>query len=195
MCMKDKHGLVSDFCWYISVLCSLSRLSHACSGESNNISFISDELVEIALRVEVVRPFAVESMVSLLLDEDILATQQRVLLAKVTVPPICDWRMLDGRGQFIQILSSAAWVVGEYASVLTNIYHDSSVENEHRYYIEGPFEKDIVSNWRGRFLHYIVMRALLHPIVGGCLPSVVQAAYMTAAMKIFVEGTIFFYLI
>ena len=72
--------------------------------------------------------------------------------------------------------------------MLTNIYHDSSSENERRYYIEGPFEKDIVSQWRGRFLHYIVMRALLHPIVGGCLPSVVQAAYMTAAMKIFVEG-------
>ena len=83
MCMKDKHGLVSDFCWYIMVLCSLSRLSHACSGESKNISFIADELVEIALRVEAVRPFAVESMVSLLLDENILATQQRVLLAKV----------------------------------------------------------------------------------------------------------------
>lgn len=72
--------------------------------------------------------------------------------------------------------------------MLTNIYHDNCSLNERRFYIEGPFDKELVSNWRGQFIHYVLMRALLHPLVGACLPSDVQAAYMNAAMKIFVAG-------
>lgn len=83
MCTKDKHGLVSDFAWYISILCSLSRLSNSFARGSKHVALIAEELVEITLRVESVRPFAVESMISLLLDEEILASQQRMILAKV----------------------------------------------------------------------------------------------------------------
>jgi hypothetical protein len=88
----------------------------------------------------------------------------------------------------LQILVSAAWIVGEYSSILTNIYHDSDENGEERYLIDAPFDKSVYSTWRGKFIHYLIISVLLHPIVGACLSSKVQATYLTAAMKIFVEG-------
>ena len=90
----------------------------------------------------------------------------------------------------MQVLASAAWIVGEYSSVLTSVYHDCSNDGENEFYLDGPFDEEIPSKWRGKFLHNLVIRALLHPLVGACLPTMVQVAYMSAAMKIFVEGAL-----
>jgi AP-3 complex subunit delta-1 len=82
MCMKEKHSLVTDFAWYFSVLHNLVKLCTFSSG-STQIPIIADQLIEIALRVESVRPFAVECMASLVLDKSILETVQRDALSEV----------------------------------------------------------------------------------------------------------------
>lgn len=82
MTMRERHGLVPDFSWYLSTLCSLARLC-SFAKDSGQIPTIADELVDIAIRVESVRPFAVESMLGLILDEDIMISQQRVVISKV----------------------------------------------------------------------------------------------------------------
>jgi hypothetical protein len=177
MCTKDKHGIVTDFAWYIGVLCQLTKLCDSSARDTKQVCAIADELIEITLRVSAVRPFAVECMVGLLLDEGILRSQQRLVLSAV--------------------LASAAWIVGEYASVLTSIYRDGGGRGgsggrggrgERHYYIDSPQERPVASRWAGQFLSYLCMRALLHPLVGGCLSGAVQAAYLVAAMKIFVHG-------
>lgn len=83
MAMKDKHSLVNDFAWYLSILLSLSRLVNSCGGKFADL--IAEQLIEIALRVEIVRPYAVEIMMSILLDESILTTQQRDTMAPVRI--------------------------------------------------------------------------------------------------------------
>ena len=90
MCTKEKHGLVGDFAWYISILYDLTKYCSSMTQiGSSRVTTIANELVEITLRVESVRPFAVECMVGLLLDESILASQQRMVLAEVNVKLWC----------------------------------------------------------------------------------------------------------
>ena len=81
MAMKDKHSLVTDFAWYVSVLCTLARLS--CSVSGKHARLIADQLTEISLRVQAVRPYAVETMLGLLLDDSIVSSQQRDTMAPV----------------------------------------------------------------------------------------------------------------
>lgn len=55
------------------------------------------------------------------------------------------------------------------------------------FWIDGPFDKPILSKFKGKFVQQMAMRALLHPVVSS-LPAKVQSAYLFAAMKIFVHA-------
>lgn len=83
MATKEKHSLVSDFAWYLSVLYSLARLINSSNAWLSPL--IGEQLADISLRVPSVRPYAVELMLSLLLDASILTTQQRDLMADVCI--------------------------------------------------------------------------------------------------------------
>ena len=76
--------------------------------------------------------------------------------------------------------------------MLTSIYHDADDEDEDEedgYWIEGPFEKDIRSRHRGKYVHFTVIRSLMHPVVSS-LQTSVQSAFLFAAMKVFVEAVV-----
>lgn len=72
----ERFSLVTDFIWYVSVLQRLACIQ----GGGTNVGGINDnnkphhgkkvaeQLMEITLRVKNVRPFAVECMVTMLLD-------------------------------------------------------------------------------------------------------------------------------
>ena len=62
MCSKDKYALLHDFAWYTSVLLDL-----ATTPGSKHGPIVADQLMEVALRVDYVRPYAVEAMLTLLL--------------------------------------------------------------------------------------------------------------------------------
>eukprot|EP00595_Chromulina_sp_UTEXLB2642_P003753 CAMPEP_0196765630 /NCGR_PEP_ID=MMETSP1095-20130614/10243_1 /TAXON_ID=96789 ORGANISM="Chromulina nebulosa, Strain UTEXLB2642" /NCGR_SAMPLE_ID=MMETSP1095 /ASSEMBLY_ACC=CAM_ASM_000446 /LENGTH=607 /DNA_ID=CAMNT_0042124007 /DNA_START=1294 /DNA_END=3114 /DNA_ORIENTATION=- len=134
---------------------------------------VADQIIDMSLRVDTVRPYAVESMLSLLLNEKLILG-----LARQTVS---------------EVLKAAAWVVGEYSSIVTSIASDTAEDYEVEadenlgYWIEGPSGEDIRSQWRGQEVHLQVIDALLSPRATN-LPSHVQCVYIQAAMKVFIRA-------
>jgi hypothetical protein len=171
MCSKEKYSLVTDFAWYIGVLQEMSVMQGSKHGKE-----VSSQLIEIALRVDSVRPFAVECMLSMVLNEHLILGQARATVAEV--------------------LKAAAWIIGEYAPTVTAIAHDTGPDDDNdeddgstALWIEGPNGDEVRSAWRGQPLHQMVLTALLHPRATN-LPPHAQAAFVQAAMKIFVRGCI-----
>jgi AP-3 complex subunit delta-1 len=78
MCSKEKYNLVTDFAWYTSVLLDLAVMQGSKHGKE-----VADQLIEIALRVDSVRPYAVESMLSMLLNDSLILGQARQTVSEV----------------------------------------------------------------------------------------------------------------
>ncbi|KAF2810235.1 Adaptor protein complex AP-3 delta subunit [Mytilinidion resinicola] len=118
MCSRDTYTNVSDFDWYIDVLVQLVRVCPATktsanldgtedadfstSGNHGDISYeIGQELRNVAVRVRIIRPEALEAAQSLVLVE------KRDQMFPATGN--------GGQG----VLEFAGWMVGEYADLLT----------------------------------------------------------------------------
>eukprot|EP01038_Epipyxis_sp_PR26KG_P013128 gene13128-17595_t len=169
MCRKEKYSLVTDFAWYTSILLKLAIVQGTKHGHE-----VADQLIEICLRVDSVRPYAVESMLSMLLNDNLILGQARTTVSEV--------------------LKAAAWIVGEYSDIVTNIANDDEdsgdeddEDDENGYWIEGATGEEIRSIWRGSNVHLLVMEALLHPRATN-LPAHVQMVYVHASLKIFVRA-------
>ncbi|KAF2083854.1 Adaptor protein complex AP-3 delta subunit [Saccharata proteae CBS 121410] len=118
MCSRDTYANITDFDWYIEILVQLVRFSPAFSSAMTETAAVSDgpvsggqhdishdigsELQNVAVRVRAVRPEATE------------AAQSFVLIERrdQMFPPSGS----GGRG----VLGPAAWIVGEYADLLTD---------------------------------------------------------------------------
>ena len=96
VCMNDRYALVTDFVWYLTVLADLVRVPSSSHG-----GLVGDQLVDICLRVEVVRESAVAILKPLLLDPSLTETTA----SNATVP---------------EALKAIAWIVGEYAHFITD---------------------------------------------------------------------------
>lgn len=163
MCSKEKFVLVTDFAWYTSVLLDLAVMQGSKHGKE-----VADQLIEIALRVDTVRPYAVEAMLSMLLNDTLILGQARSTVSEV--------------------LKAAAWIIGEYTSIVTQIANDAAGDGEDEgFWIEGPTGEDIRSVWRGQNVHLLVLDALLHPRATN-LPPHVQISYIQAALKVFIRA-------
>lgn len=166
MCSKDKYALVTDFAWYTSVLLDLAVMQGSKHGKE-----VADQLIEIALRVDTVRSYAVEAMLSMLLNDSLILGQARLTVSEV--------------------LKAAAWIIGEYSSIISSIAADKAADDaddeDGCFWIEGPTGEDIRSAWRGQKLHLQVLTALLNPRATN-LPPHAQSAYVTSAMKVFLRA-------
>ena len=91
ICMNERYALVTDFVWYLSVLADLIRVP--CSSHG---ALIGEQIIDVCLRVEVIREAAVGILAPLLLDVSLLEQSN----VNKTVP---------------SALKAVAWVVGEYA--------------------------------------------------------------------------------
>jgi AP-3 complex subunit delta len=96
VCMNDRYALVTDFVWYLTVLADLVQVPASCHG-----GLVGEQLIDICLRVEVVRESAVAILKPLLLDGSLLESTP----ANKTVP---------------EALKSIAWIIGEYACFVTD---------------------------------------------------------------------------
>lgn len=165
MCNRDKYSLISDFAWYISILLDLSLIKGSKHGK-----VVADQMIEISVKVDSIRPFAVECMLSMLLNEKLIIGQ--------------------ARNTVFEVLRAAAWIIGEYSSIITDISLDiKDDDDDNGYWIEGPDNEEVRSIWRGKKLHYLVIKSLLNPITTN-LPTVVQIVYIHAALKIFIRTCI-----
>lgn len=136
---------------------------------------IANQLIEVALRVDAVRPFSVETMLSLLFNDRLVLGQARKTVQEV--------------------LKAAAWIVGEYSEIVSHIVNDVAIveedeeqdDEEEGYWIEGPNGDEIMSSWRGQDIHVMAIDALLHPRAT-TLPSHVLSTYIQSAMKMFLRA-------
>lgn len=113
MCSADTYANVTDFEWYLETLVKLIRhlpakMTDTSPGQrdktSGLASRIGSQLLDIAVRVQELRPEAVKAAESL-----VLVSSRSALFAT------------HGNGQD-EVLRSASWVCGEYATCLTSPY-------------------------------------------------------------------------
>ncbi|KAK3019646.1 hypothetical protein RJ639_002936 [Escallonia herrerae] len=91
-CSRNVYEVIIDFDWYVSLLGEISRIPHCKKGEE-----IENQLTDIGMRVEDVRPELVHVGRNLLIDPALL-----------------------GNPFIHRILCGAAWVSGEYVQFSTN---------------------------------------------------------------------------
>lgn len=91
ICSKNTYQFITDFEWYISVLVELANIQNTSHG-----ALIASQMMDVIIRVKVVRPFGVKSMAALLRDP-ILVNE------KPTAGGLCE------------VLYAAAWVCGEFS--------------------------------------------------------------------------------
>jgi hypothetical protein len=173
MCKKEKYSLIEDFAWYTSILLDLAVMQG-----TNHGADVSNQLIEVALRVPSIRPYAVEMMLSILLNEQLA--------------------MGHARDTVCEVLKAAAWIVSEYCDVIAKICQDQSDsldstgesdgEDPTAYWIEGVQGEEIRSNWRGQKIHFMVIEVFLHPKSTNLSPHV-QTVYLNSAMKVFISAS------
>jgi hypothetical protein len=156
---SEKYEMVADFAWYVSVLLDLSVMQGSDHGKE-----VAEQLMEISIRVEKVRPFLVDNMLSLILNHSLFFGQARSTIAEV--------------------LKAASWIIGEFSSIVSSVSSDLGDNENIIYWIEGPFGEENRSRWHGQNLHRMVVETLLNPISTN-LSSSVQIVYIQAAMKVF----------
>jgi len=100
-CSQDTYEFIADFEWYLSTLVDLSMIRGLDTG-----SLLSDQLVDITLRVDSLRPFAFERMVQLMRNEHIMSE--------------------SATDHCIQeVLFAAAWITGEFAQSAQYSYSEA----------------------------------------------------------------------
>jgi len=89
VCSQHKYKNISDFEWYLALLMELTQIRDSCFGK-----LISGQLMDVCVRVTVMRPIAALSLVDLL--EDIALIEEQ------------------GPGRMSESLFASAYIVGEY---------------------------------------------------------------------------------
>lgn len=92
ICSKNSYQYISDFEWYLSVLMQIAHTP----GISDTRS-ISNQFMDVIIRVKVVRPFGVKNMVELIQDTTLLPENPKEYA-------ICE------------MLYAAGWLTGEFAN-------------------------------------------------------------------------------
>lgn len=149
MCSRDKFAYLTDFAWYIDILAKLAYIPN-----TSHASTIANQLLDVTVRVEEVRPVAMAKLLPMLADNVLFNNiKSYSSLAKpvtTTTEESSEGNQDLGPGA---ILHAAAWIVGEYASIIP------------------------------KNMHQIVIDALLQPGVL-ILPPSIQAVYVQASLKI-----------
>lgn len=96
MCKRESYEHISSFEWYLAALGDLIYVSKVNIG-----AMIGQELQDVTVRVKSVRSYAVSMMVRLISDSSLLDS-----FAKPE--------------SNVSVLSSAAWIIGEYANLVSN---------------------------------------------------------------------------
>jgi len=98
ICSQNSYAHITDFEWYVTVLVELTHTQGTTHGKR-----ISDQLLDVCIRVNIIREFGVRNMVTLLQDS-------RFTGENPTENGICE------------VLYAAAWIVGEFASFTLGEY-------------------------------------------------------------------------
>jgi len=167
MCSRDKYAYLADFEWYVGVLAKLAYV-----GGAKNSATVAGQLLDVAVRVDEVRPCAVQTLLPFLGDPVLFQNARLALggraLGSSGAPAADGAEAADAgaagdassaasfsssRAGEGQVLYAAAWTVGEYCSIIP------------------------------AHVHAAVIDALLSPSVS-LLPPAVVAVYVQCALKV-----------
>ncbi|XP_069127630.1 AP-3 complex subunit delta-1-like [Argopecten irradians] len=91
---QSNYQYITNFEWYVSVLVELTRMEGTRHGR-----LIASQMLDVAIRVQAIRPFAVSQMAVLLENSHLLANNSQ-------------------RNGICEVLYAAAWICGEFSSHL-----------------------------------------------------------------------------
>ncbi|XP_012280988.1 AP-3 complex subunit delta-1 [Orussus abietinus] len=95
ICSQNNYQFITYFEWYISVLVELTKMEGTKHGQ-----LVATQLLDVTIRVQAIRKFAVEQCALLLENVHLLTGQPRATMSEV--------------------LYAAAWICGEFSSELEN---------------------------------------------------------------------------
>ncbi|CAL1543843.1 unnamed protein product [Lymnaea stagnalis] len=96
ICSQSNYQYVTNFEWYVSILVELTRMEGTKHGK-----LIANQMLDVAIRVQAIRHFAVSQMALLLENSHILANNSQ-------------------RNGICEVLHAAAWICGEFSEHLNN---------------------------------------------------------------------------
>ncbi|XP_070195049.1 AP-3 complex subunit delta-1-like isoform X2 [Littorina saxatilis] len=96
ICSQSNYQFVTNFEWYVSILVELTRMESTRHG-----GLIAAQMLDVAIRVQAIRHFAVSQMAILLENSHLLANNSQ-------------------RNGICEVLYAAAWICGEFSEHLKN---------------------------------------------------------------------------
>merc|ERR1712142_316506 len=94
ICSQSNYQYVTNFEWYVSILVELTRMEGTRHGK-----LIASQMLDVAIRVQTIRNFAVQQMAVLLDNSHVLASNSQ-------------------RNGICEVLYAAAWICGEFSEYL-----------------------------------------------------------------------------
>ncbi|XP_033106774.1 AP-3 complex subunit delta-1-like isoform X2 [Anneissia japonica] len=99
ICSQNNYQYITNFEWYVAILVELTRIEGTKHGR-----LIASQMLDVAIRVKAIRPFAVSQMASLLENFHLLSG------ASMQTNSRCE------------VLYAAAWIIGEFPGHLVDPY-------------------------------------------------------------------------
>lgn len=94
ICSQSNYQFITNFEWYVSVLVELTRMEGTKHGQ-----MIASQMLDVAIRVQAIQPFAVQQMAILLENTHVLTGNSK-------------------RNGICEVLYAAAWICGEFSQHL-----------------------------------------------------------------------------
>jgi len=98
ICSQNDYQYISNFEWYVSVLVELSQME---GGGGGHGKILAEQMMDVAIRVQAIRPFATQQMALLVDNSAVILSRGR-------------------RNSSAEVLYAAGWVVGEFCTHLIN---------------------------------------------------------------------------
>ncbi|XP_054722236.1 AP-3 complex subunit delta-1-like [Uloborus diversus] len=96
ICSQNNYQYITNFEWYVSILVELTRIDGTKHG-----SVIASQMLDVAIRVQAIRNFAVSQMAILLKNAHLLQGS-------------------SDRNSISEVLYAAAWICGEFSEMLSD---------------------------------------------------------------------------
>ena len=175
ICSAEKYAHLQDFAWYLDVLVYFCHTI----GIERSGQIVARQIVDVALRVLPVREHAVQKMMEVLdralRSRNRYGRREKVLGASRKNPgnrnESCGFVLPD-------VLPAAAWIVGEYSSLIPSAVASTVSGSKHdsvrRNYQASPYHSTIV--------------CLTCPLNSSDVSVSCQTVFVQAAMKVFVSA-------
>ena len=172
MCSRDKYAYLADFAWYVTVLAKLAYIPdngvHAVT--------VAGQLLDVAVRVEDVRPTVLQQLLPMLADASLAAAAKKASQVAVAPP-----RGAPGEAAPVPAVSAFS-VDAVEGSAVAAMKGAGSLGAGHILYAAAWIAGEFVGAMPPK-MHAPLLDALLQPS-GLVLPQVVQAVYVQAALKV-----------